>query len=73
MSMTFEQVVEIARKFPIEQQEMLVDLIRSWHIEARRQEIARDTGKSLADFRAGQFEARSAQSVIAELQDSSSD
>jgi hypothetical protein len=67
MRLTFEQVVETARQFPAEQQEMLVDLIRGWRIEARRREIAHDAQESLAAFRSGQFEPQSAQAVIAEL------
>ncbi|WP_417911030.1 hypothetical protein [Candidatus Electronema sp. PJ] len=67
MSMTFEQVVETAKRFPVQQQEMLADLIRGWLLDARRKEIAHDAKKSLADFRCGQFAAQSAESVIAEL------
>lgn len=67
MAITFEQVVETVRQFPIEQQEMLIDLIRGWSIEARRIEIARDAQESLAAFRSGQIEPQSAQVVIAEL------
>jgi len=67
MTMTFEQVVETIRQFPVEQQEMLIDLIRGWRTEARRREIARDAQESLAAFRSGQLEPQSAQEVIAEL------
>ena len=73
MAMTFEQVVETAKQFPPEQQEMLIDLIRGWRIQARRREIAHDAQESLAAFRSGQFEPRSAQAVIAELGQSSED
>ena len=67
MSMTFDQVVETIRQFPAEQQDMLIDLMRKWRIEARRREIARDAQESLAAFRSGQLEPQSAQTVIAEL------
>ena len=70
MAMTFEQVVETIRQFPVEQQEMLIDLIRGWRTETRRREIARDAQESLAAFRNGQFEPQSAQEVIAELRQS---
>ena len=70
MAMTFEQVVEMIRQFPAEQQEMLTDLIRGWRIETRRREIARDAQESLAAFRSGQFEPQSAQAVISELEQS---
>ncbi len=70
MTVTFEQVVEMVRQFPTEQQEMLADLIRRWHIETRRREIARDAQESLATFRSGQLKPQSAQAVIKELQQS---
>jgi len=70
MAMTFEQVVEMIRQFPAEQQEMLIDLIRGWRIETRRREIARNAQESLAAFRSGQLEPQSAQAVISELRQS---
>ncbi len=73
MAMTFEQVVETAKQFPPEQQEMLIDLIRGWRIQARRREIAHDAQESLAAFHNGQFEPQSAQAVIAELEQSLED
>ena len=73
MSMTFDQVVETIRQFPAEQQDMLIDLIRSWRIEAQRREIARDAQESLAAFRSGQLEPQSAQAMIAELEKSLED
>jgi hypothetical protein len=65
--------VEIIRQFPDEQQEMLIDLIRSWRTEARRREIARDAQESLAAFRSGQLEPQSALAVITELRQVSED
>ena len=67
MAMTFEQVVETAKQFPPEQQEMLVELLHAWRTAARRREIARDAQESLAAFRSGQLELQSAQAVITEL------
>ena len=67
MTITFEQVVETAKQFPAEQQEMLIGLIRAWRTEARRCEIARDAQESLAAFRSGQLGPQSAQAVITEL------
>jgi hypothetical protein len=73
MAMTFEQVIEMIRQFPDEQQEMLIDLIRGWRTETRRREIARDARESLAAFRSGQLEPQSAQAVITELRQSLED
>jgi hypothetical protein len=73
MAMTFEQVIEMIRQFPDEQQEMLVDLIRGWRTETRRREIARDAQESLAAFRNGELKPQSAQAVITELRQSLED
>ncbi|MGC9395535.1 MAG: hypothetical protein ACP5J4_11840 [Anaerolineae bacterium] len=67
MTVVFEQVVDTVMELPLEQQEMLKELITKWHIEARRSEIAHDAQESLALYRAGQLKPQSAQSVIAEL------
>ncbi len=73
MAMTFEQVVETARQFPADQQEMLIDLIRGWRTETRRREIACDAQESLAAFRSGHLESHSAQAAITELRQSLED
>ena len=73
IAVTFEQVIEMIRQFPDEQQEMLLDLIRGWRTETRRREIARDAQESLAAFRSGQLEPQSAQAVITELRQSLED
>lgn len=52
---------------PREQQEMLVDILRSHQIEARWQEIAADARASIAAFRAGKLKAYTAEELIAEL------
>jgi len=67
MTVTFEQVVETIKQFPDEQQEMLVELIHNWQIEAQRREMARDAQESLEMFHSGQLEPLSAQEAIAEL------
>jgi hypothetical protein len=46
--MAFEDVVETGKQFPPEQQEMLIDLLRGWRIQARRMEIAEDARESVA-------------------------
>lgn len=68
MTITFEQVVEMVKEFPAEQQNLLADLMRGWRIDARRREIARDAQESLAAFHQGQLKPQSAAEVIHELQ-----
>lgn len=67
---TFDQAIETVMQLPLEQQEMLVDIIRSRHIESRRREIARDAQESIAAFRAGKLKPQPAEAVIADLRNS---
>ncbi len=70
MAMTFEQVVEMIKQFPAEQQDMLIDLIHGWRTKARRREIARDAQESLTAFSGGQLDPQSAQAATTELRQS---
>lgn len=70
MDIAFEEIVDTVMALPYEQQEMLKELIIKWHIEARREEIARDAQTSLAMVRAGKLKPQSVQTIIAELQQS---
>jgi hypothetical protein len=60
-TVTLDQAIDTALQLPAEQQEMLVDILRSRQIEARRQEIAADALASIAAFRAGKLKAYSAE------------
>jgi len=66
-TVTLDLAIDTALQLPTEQQVMLVDILRSRQIEARRQEIAADARASIAAFRAGQLQAYSAEELIAEL------
>lgn len=70
---TLDQVIDTAMQLPPAQREMLVDILRSRQIEARREEIASDARDSIAAFRAGELKARSAEEVIADLRRSLED
>jgi hypothetical protein len=72
-TVTLDQAIDTALQLPAEQQEMLVDILRSRQIEARRQEIAADARASIAAFRAGKLNAYSAEELIAELHQSLED
>jgi hypothetical protein len=69
-TVTLDQAIDTALQLPTEQQEMLVDILRSRQIEMRRQEIAADARASIAAFRAGKLKAYSAEELIAELHQS---
>ncbi|MGB7085893.1 MAG: hypothetical protein WBD47_10090 [Phormidesmis sp.] len=64
---TLNQVLETALQLPHEQQEMLIKILQGRYIESRREEMAADAQKTLADFRSGKFRPQSADDVIAEL------
>lgn len=66
-TITLDQAIDVAMQLPLEQREILLDVIRRRDIEARRQEIARDAEESLAAFRAGELKPQSADEVIREL------
>ena len=66
-TITLDQVIYSVMQLPIEQQEMLIDIVRNRHIESRRQEIAVDAQVSIAAFRLGQLKPQPLNEIIAEL------
>jgi hypothetical protein len=64
---TLDQALDTVMQLPPEQQEMLIEIIRSRRIERRRREIARDARESLAAFQAGKLKPQSFNEIIAEL------
>jgi len=66
-TVTLDQAIDTAMQLPPAQREMLVDILRSRQIEARREEVAAAARESIAEYRAGTLEARSADEIIAEL------
>lgn len=70
MLATFDEVVDAVKELPPEQQGMPASLLRGWHIEMRRREIADDAHESLALYRAGRLKSQPATRIIAELRES---
>lgn len=66
---TLNQVLETAMQLPLEQQEMLIEILRNRHIEQHREEIARDAKKSLQLFREGKLKPQPVEDIIAELRE----
>ncbi len=64
---TLDQVLDEAMQLPLDQQEMLLDILKRRRSERNRHEIANDAKASLAEFRAGYITAQPADEVIAEL------
>jgi len=64
---TLEQALDTVSKLPLEQQEMLLVIMKSRLIEIHRQEIARDAKESISAFHQGQLLPKSVTEVIIEL------
>jgi len=64
---TLDEAIDTASHLPADQQEMLIQILRHRHIDARRQEIAEDARQAITLFRQGQLIPRSANDVISEL------
>jgi hypothetical protein len=64
-----DRVLDEAMNLPIEQQEILIQILQRRAIEQHRDEIARDAKLSLAEFREGKLKIQSAAEAISELQE----
>jgi len=66
-TVTLDQAIDTAMQLPPAQQDMLLEILHSRRIEARRLQIANDARDSIAAYRTGQLKTQSAETVIAEL------
>lgn len=64
-----DEVLDRAMDLPIEQQEMLIQILQRRIIERRREEIAQDAAFSLTEFREGKLKAQTADETISELRE----
>lgn len=64
-----DRVLDEAMDLPLEQQEMLIQILQRRMKERRRDEIARDARFSLAEFREGKLKAQSPAEAILELRE----
>jgi hypothetical protein len=70
---TLDQAIDTVMQLPLEQQEMLIDIVRSRHIENRRREIAKDAQESIAAFHVGKLKPQPVNEIITELRQSLSE
>ncbi len=61
---SLDKVLDEAMDLPLEQQEMLIQILQRRMIERRRDEIATDAAATLAEFRAGKLKAQTADEAI---------
>lgn len=64
---TLDHALDIAMQLPLEQQEMLLEILKRRQSERNRREIAHDAQIALAELRAGYLVAQSADEVIDDL------
>jgi hypothetical protein len=62
-----DRVLDAAMELPLEQQEILVQILTNRIIESRRDEITSDAAVSIAEFQAGRLKVQTAAEVIQEL------
>lgn len=67
---TLDQALETVMQLPLDQQEMLIEILRNRHIEQHREEIARDAKELLQLFREGKLKPQPVEEIIADLRQS---
>jgi hypothetical protein len=63
-----DKVLDKAMELSVEQQEMLVQILKNRISENRREQIALDAKASIEEFQAGKLKIQTASEVIQELQ-----
>jgi len=64
---TFEEALDLISQLPIEQQEMLVSIVKQRYLEVRRKEIAQECFEGLREYRNGNLIPQTAESAISDL------
>ncbi len=70
---SLDQILDTIEELPLNQKEMLLEILHRRHAEELRRQIARDAKESLALLDAGKLRPQSAEEVIAHLRQSLSD
>lgn len=70
---TLEQALNTVSQLPIEQQEMLIQIVQNRLRENHRQEIAEDAKQAISSFHKGELKTQTADEIIAELQETLND
>jgi hypothetical protein len=64
---TFESALDAVSQLSIDQQEMLIDILKKRNAEVRRREILEKCREGLAEYRSGVLKAQTAEEAIADL------
>ncbi|MEI6328360.1 MAG: hypothetical protein WCP16_03955 [Pseudanabaena sp. ELA645] len=73
---TFESALDAVSQLSIDQQEMLIDILKKRNAEVRRRQILEECREGLAEYRSGVLTAQTGEEAIADLRsylDSSED
>ena len=65
---SLDQVLDEAMTLPLEQREMLVQILENRITEERQDQIAFNAAISIAEFEAGHFKVQTASEIMQELQ-----
>lgn len=64
---TFENALDAVSQLSIDQQEMLIDIIRKRNTELRRNQILEECREGLVEYRSGLLKPMTAEDAIADL------
>ncbi|MFN5207103.1 MAG: hypothetical protein ACK5EU_16575, partial [Pseudanabaena sp.] len=64
---TFESALDAVSQLSIEQQEILIDILRKRNAEVRRKEILEECREGLAEYRSGVLKSQTAEAAIMDL------
>lgn len=64
---TLEEAILTVNQLPLEQREMLLEIVKNQMIETRREEIAQDAKEAIAAFHCGELKPQPIENIISEL------
>ena len=64
---TFESALDAMSQLSIEQQEILIDILRKRNAEVRRKEIVAECREGLAEYQSGILKSQTAEAAIVDL------
>ena len=64
---TFESALDAVSQLSLEQQEILIDILRKRNAEVRRKEILEECREGLAEYQSGILKSQTAEAAIMDL------
>jgi hypothetical protein len=66
---TLEEAILTVNQLPIEQREMLLEIVKNQMIETRREEMAKNAKEAITAFHQGELKPQPLEDIISELQE----